>query len=228
MGDYAESKRTTDNEAPAEKAKLRKPLPRGSDGSKPVARRSGEKAKPKRPVAVDHEDNSSDEHPLKFGIGTAGGAHEDYVSEFQKGWDEAREDTAPTKADEPFSGGHGAQYEVNGKQVGQAGFGARLLEGGAASARANAKDWGLIAEPVKPVTEPLDHAYNDQANAIARLSDGSKDAGWIGDEKRYSIGWATDNMATVRNATDSNSRGGSTSTRIGRRSQTVPMVQWPS
>ena len=72
MGEYADDKRTatTKTSSDAVVTQHRKPLPKGSDGSKPTARRPGEKPKPKRTGAMfdavmrDRASRASDVDPL--------------------------------------------------------------------------------------------------------------------------------------------------------------------
>lgn len=125
-----------------------------------------------------------------------------YDAEFRRGWEEVKEDTAKPKAGDPFGGGHGKKQSVGGKQVGDGGFGARLIGGSAAAAQKHAAQWGVAAEPVQPNTETLDKAFEQQAKFIEGNQPNTHfftaDPVWVQKEKAYSNEWATENMESVQ------------------------------
>ncbi|MBV8761814.1 MAG: DUF4157 domain-containing protein [Deltaproteobacteria bacterium] len=117
-----------------------------------------------------------------------------YDKEFRRGWEEVKEDTAKPKAGDPFGGGHGKKQAIGGKHVGDGGFGARLIGGSADAAQSHAAQWGVAAAPVEPHTEPLDHAFEQQAKFIEGNQPNvhffSADPIWVQNEKKYANDWA--------------------------------------
>jgi hypothetical protein len=119
-----------------------------------------------------------------------------YEREFRKHWNAASEDTAKPKEGDPFGGGHGQKATIDGKQLGQGGFGARLLDGSEKAAHDHAGEWGHIATPVMPHVEGLKRGYDQQLAFIDAHAEGHE-MHWIEEEKKYSRAWAVENMQSI-------------------------------
>ncbi|HEY4241887.1 MAG TPA: hypothetical protein VGM88_18830 [Kofleriaceae bacterium] len=142
-------------------------------------------------------------------------ARASYEGEFRRGWQEVTEDVekddrANPSHKAPFMDGHGTRTPIEGaqpgnaKQLGDGGYGARLLDASATAALANADEWGLMAVPSAPVTDVLAAALEAQAESAGRNTGneyeglGSEDPSWVRERKDYSIAWATENIATIQ------------------------------
>jgi hypothetical protein len=100
----------------------------------------------------------------------------------------------------PFESGHGKAAVLDGKHVGDGGFGRRLLGASADAADEHAGEWGEIATPVAPALDTLEGGIREQHQFVEEMSTTDwyfTDPGWQAEAKEYAKSWATANMTAL-------------------------------
>jgi len=170
-----------------------------------VAGKSVDIAAPSRasgPAAIQMESAPEAEEEPRYGEGTEK-QYGEYRNETKSQWAGARQQAKDPKPNDPFAAGRDDAKAIEGKKVGQGGFGARLIGGASRMAQADAKSWGTLAAPVQPVTEPLDKQYAEQQEHLKKthskdhLTHITGDTAMMQKKLAYSREWTVENLATI-------------------------------
>ena len=148
-----------------------------------------------KPAAPDAGPPGGDHLAAGPGIGATAMYRRQYGAAFEDGWKQERALSA-----KHGDRGHGRREPVDGKSIGEGGFGVRLNAEATDAAASAGAGWGAIAAPVAPVTQPLDDGIARQRAAVVELADSDwygGDPGWLHQEKVYSQEWATENMMSL-------------------------------
>jgi prefoldin subunit 5 len=127
--------------------------------------------------------------------------------EFESDWESLREETENPAKGKPFAEAGDDGEKLDGKKLGQAGYGARLLGAAPRQAAENAETWGVVAVPATAYDKTLMDGIAEQATAVFDFkqsieADGvddffDEDPQWVQREKEYSADWATANIAVL-------------------------------